>query len=114
MSPDATTALAAPAFMPYGWPVAEPELLMGYIGSVMVVRIGGALSARGFARYLEEWARAIDARPPNASVYAMYDMPDWPGMTALQRKQWAELLKSREATLRRTTRGMLLASPSAL
>jgi hypothetical protein len=102
------------AFMPGGWPVAEPELLMGYVGSVMVVRIGGALSATDFARYLEEWTRAIDARPADAAVFTMYDMPEWPGMTGTQRNQWGAALKSREEKLRVTTRGMVLASPSIL
>jgi hypothetical protein len=94
--------------------VIEPDLLMGYIGTSMVVRIGGGLSPSGFARYFAEWIRAIDARPENASVFAMYDIPDWPGMTAEQRKEWGEMLRSRERELRRTTRGMVLASPSRL
>ena len=106
--------LLPPGFMPTGWPVVEPDLLMGYVGHVMAIRLGGGLSASGFARYLAEWTRAIDARPAAASVFAMYDIPDWPGMTAVQRKDWGALLKSREETLRRTTRGMVLASPSAL
>jgi hypothetical protein len=44
----------------------------------------------------------------------MYDIPEWPGMTAVQRKNWGAMLKSREEMLRRTTRGMVLASPSRL
>jgi hypothetical protein len=87
---------------------------MGYVGSVMVIRIGSSLSAATFDRYLREWARSVDARPPSASVFAMYDIPEWPGMTALQRKQWGAMLKSREEVLRRTTSGMVLASPSRL
>jgi hypothetical protein len=109
-----TESILAPSFVPLGWPVIEPELLMGYVGSVMVVRMGGALSASGFARYLEEWVRAIDARPATARVFSMYDLPDWFGMTATQRAQWGATLKSREETLRRTTCGMVLASPSTL
>jgi hypothetical protein len=109
-----SAALVPPGYMPRGWPVVEADLLMGYVGAVMVVRLGGGLSASGFARYLAEWTRAIDARPEAASVFAMYDIPDWPGMTAVQRKDWGALLKSREETLRRTTRGMVVASPSAL
>jgi hypothetical protein len=100
--------------MPSGWPVMEPELLMSYVGCVLVIRIGGSLTAPRFSRYVEEWSRSVDARPPEASVFAMYDLPEWPGMTAVQRQQWAAMLKSREAILRRTTRGMLLASPSAI
>src|SRR5258706_3473498 len=103
-------SILAPSFMPAGWPVTEPELLMGYVGSIMVVRMGGALAASGFARYLEEWVRAIDARPAAARVFSLYDLPDWFGMTASQRAQWGATLKSREETLRRTTRGMVLAS----
>jgi hypothetical protein len=106
--------IEAPRFVPEGWPVVEPDLLMGYVGSVMAIRIGGGLSATGFARYLAEWVRAVDARPHDASVFAMYDIPDWPGMTAVQRKQWGEMLRSRERVLRRTTKGMVLASPSRL
>jgi hypothetical protein len=106
--------LAAPLFMPSAWPVVEPELLMGYVGSILVVRIGVGLTASGFARYIEEWSRSVDARPAEANVFAMYDLPEWPGMTAVQRKQWSAMLESREATLRRTTRGMVLASPSVL
>jgi len=109
-----TPALTPPGFMPTGWPVVEPELLMGYVGQVLVVRIGGGLTARSFARYLEEWARSVDARPAHASVLAMYDMPEWPGMTALQRKEWGTMLKSREETLRKTTRGVVIATPSGL
>lgn len=110
----ALPSLVPARFMPQGWPVVEPDLLMGYVGSVMVVRFGGGLSPSGFARYLAEWLRAIDARPENASVFAMYDIPDWPGMTAVQRQQWADTLRSREDVLQRTTRGMVLASPSRL
>jgi hypothetical protein len=87
---------------------------MGYVGSVMVIRIGAVLSSKGFTRYLEEWARSVDARPAEAKVFAMYDIPEWPGMTAIQRKQWGAMLKSREETLRRTTSGMILAAPSSL
>jgi hypothetical protein len=112
--PLSITLLAPPGYMPSGWPVVEPDLLMGYVGSVMVVRLGGGLSASGFARYLAEWTRAIDARPESAAVFALYDIPDWPGMTATQRRNWGVLLKSREETLRRTTVGMVLATPSAL
>jgi hypothetical protein len=63
---------------------------------------------------MEEWARSVDARPPNAGVFAMYDIPEWPGMNAVQRRDWSAMLKSREEVLRRTTRGMVLASPSVL
>ena len=112
--PLSAAPLLPPGYMPTGWPVVEPDLLMGYVGHVMVIRLGGGLSAAGFARYLAEWTRAVDARPALASVFAMYDIPDWPGMTAVQRKDWGALLKSREEVLRRTTRGMVLASPSAL
>jgi hypothetical protein len=87
---------------------------MGYVGSIMVIRIGGALPSTSLTRYFEEWQRAVDARPAGAAVFAMYDLPEWPGMTAVQRKEWAAMLKSREQTLRQTTRGMLLASPSVL
>ncbi len=106
--------LAALPFVPSGWPVAEPDLLMGYVGSVLVIRIGVDLTATNFARYIQEWSRSVDARPADANVFAMYDLPEWPGMTAVQRKEWAAMLKSRDATLRRTTRGMVLASPSVL
>jgi hypothetical protein len=106
--------LAAPPFVPSGWPVAEADLLMGYVDSVLVIRIGVGLTAGNFARYIKEWSRSVDARPANASVFAMYDLPEWPGMTAVQRKEWGAMLKSREATLRQTTRGMVLASPSVL
>jgi hypothetical protein len=87
---------------------------MGYIGPIMVVRLGGLLAASGLARYFAEWKRGVDARPGDAAVFAMYDLPEWPGMTAVQRKEWAGMLKSREDALRKTTRGMLLASPSVL
>jgi hypothetical protein len=111
-APVASPSLRAPAFAPEGWPVVETGLLMGYVGQVMVIRIGGALSLDAFARYLAEWARSVDARPTDAAVFAMYDIPEWPGMSAVQRKQWGEMLKSREETLRRTTSGMILAAPS--
>lgn len=107
-------SLDPPTFMPGDWPIVEPELLMGYVGPTLVIRIGGKLPASGFARYVKEWSRSVDARPENAEVFALYDIPEWPGMTAVQRKQWAEMLKSRERVLRRTTRGMVLASPSKL
>ena len=110
----ATPSLQPPLFVPAGWPVVAPDLLMGYVGNVMVIRIGAVLPSESFARYLTEWARAVDARPAGAAVFAMYDIPEWPGMTALQRKQWGAMLKSREETLRRTTSGMLLAAPSPL
>jgi hypothetical protein len=106
--------LAPPDFMPPDWPVAEPDLLIGYVGNVLVFRIGGALPETSFRRYLVEWTRAIDARPRDAAVFAIYDIPEWPGMTAVQRRDWSAMLKSREAVLRRTTRGMVLASPSVL
>jgi hypothetical protein len=106
--------VAPPTFMPSGWPVAEPELLMGYVGLVMVIRIGGAVAPLAFDRYLAEWLRAVDARPGGAAVFTMYDMPEWPGMTGTQRAQWGATLRSREDTLRRTTSGMVLASPSTL
>jgi hypothetical protein len=106
--------LALPAFVPEGWPVIEPDLLMGYVGDVLSVRIGGNLTAHGFARYIEEWSRSVDARPPTAKVFAMYDLPEWPGMNAVQRKQWAGMLKSREGVLRATTRSVVIASPSVL
>jgi hypothetical protein len=99
-------------FVPSGWPIAEQELLLGYVGTVLVVRFGGSLSASGFARYIEEWKRGIDARPADAAVFAMYDLPDWPGLTAAQRKQWGDTLKSREEVLRQTTRGVVIATPS--
>src|SRR5580693_3810727 len=104
--------LPPPDFAPPDWPVVEPDLLMGYVGNVLVIRIGGSLPATSFRRYMEEWARAVDARPNDAAVFAMYDIPEWPGMTAVQRRDWSAMLKSREAVLRRTTRGMVLASPS--
>jgi hypothetical protein len=104
--------LPPPDFAPPDWPVVEPDLLMGYVGNVLVIRIGGSLPAASFRRYTEEWARAVDARPNDAAVFAMYDIPEWPGMTAVQRRDWSAMLKSREAVLRRTTRGMVLASPS--
>lgn len=106
--------LAPPEFEPPGWPVVEPDLLMGYVGNVLVIRIGGGLPDASFRRYMEEWDRAVDARPPDAAVFAMYDIPEWPGMTAVQRRDWSAMLKSREEMLRRTTRGMVLASPSVL
>ena len=87
---------------------------MTYVDRVMVIRIAEDLSARGFSRYIEEWSRSVDARPNDASVYAMYDLPGWPGMTAVQRREWAAMLKSREAKLRLTTRGMVLATPSVV
>jgi hypothetical protein len=112
--PVSTSTLSTPAFMPKGWPVAVPELLMGYVGPVLAIRIGATFSAAEFARYTEEWARSVDARPDDAAVFALYDVPVWPGMTAVQRREWGTMLKSHEGKLRLTTRGMALASPSAL
>jgi hypothetical protein len=109
-----TAPLEAPPFMPGDWPVAVPGLLMGYVGTTMVVRIGSQLPSATFARYIKEWSRAVEARPESASVFAMYDIPDWPGMTAVQRQQWGDMLKSHERVLRRTTAGMVLATPSRL
>jgi hypothetical protein len=107
-------AVGAPDYMPSGWPVVEEDLLMGYVGNVLVTRIGGRLPAASFSRYLQEWCRAIDARPRDAGVFSMYDIPEWPGMTAVQRRDWSQMLKSREEVLRKSTRGMVLASPSVL
>jgi hypothetical protein len=103
-----------PRFAPQGWPVVEPDLVMGYVGPVMVIRLAGGLSAHGFSRYIEEWSRSVDARPTDARVFAMYDLPEWPGMTAVQRREWAAMLKSREDKLRLTTQGMVLATPSVI
>jgi hypothetical protein len=108
------SSLVPPPFVPEGWPVVEPGLLMGYVGSVLVIRIGADLGPAGFARYIREWTRSVDARPAGASVFAMYDIAEWPGMTAVQRKEWGAMLKSREDVLRKTTLGMILASPSKI
>jgi hypothetical protein len=110
----AVDLLATPAFSPPTWPLVTPDLLMGYVGAVMVVRIGGGLSDHDLASYFVEWKRGVDARPADASVYAMYDIFEWPGMNAVQRREWAAMLRSREDILRKTTRGMVLASPSTL
>jgi hypothetical protein len=112
--PNPTTSLIPPPFAPDGWPVVCPELLMGYVGSVLVIRIGGSLDQGAFGLYLREWERSVVARPADADVFALYDMPEWPGLTALQRKAWAGMLASHERVLRRTTRGVVLASPSSL
>jgi hypothetical protein len=106
--------LAAPPYVPEGWPVAIPELLMAYVDRVMAIRIGAAFGQPAFERYLHEWERSVEARPPGAGVFAMYDIPVWPGLTAVQRKAWAAMLQKHEETLRRTTRGMALAAQSAL
>ena len=80
----------------------------------MVIRIGGTVAPRTFDCYLAEWLRAVDARPAGAAVFTMYDMLEWPGMTATHRSRWGATLRSRDDTLRRTTSGMVLASPSTL
>ena len=87
---------------------------MGYVDHVMVIRIGRNFGEPAFARYMREWERSIEARPDGAAVFAMYDIPEWPGLTALQRKSWAAMLSKHHRALRRTTRGMVLATPSAL
>jgi hypothetical protein len=106
--------LSSPAFTPKGWPVVQPELLMGYVDRVMVVRIGPAFAEPAFAHYLREWERAVEARPAGSAIFAMYDMPAWPGLTAVQRKSWAGMLSRHQEILRATTRGMVLATPSSL
>ena len=108
------TRFDQPDFVPAGWPVSEPDLFMSYVGAILVIRIGPAFPASSFTRYLAEWARSVDARPSDAAVFAMYDLPSWPGMTAVQRQEWAAMLKSRHEMLQRTTRGMLLATPSPI
>ena len=107
-------SLAPPEFMPSGWPVVERGLMMGYVGAVLVVRIGAVLPKEGFDRYIDEWTRSVDARPRDCAVFALYDVPVWPGMTPVQRKHWSMMLKSREDVLRRTTRGMVMASTSPI
>jgi hypothetical protein len=87
---------------------------MAYVGTTMTIRIGSTLPTASFARYLKEWSRAVEGRPETASVFAMYDIPEWPGMTAVDRRQWSDMLKSHERILRRTTAGMVLAAPSRL
>ena len=107
-------SLAAPSFMPNGWPVIERGLLMAYVGPIMVIRIGSVFPDASFERYLEEWKRSVEGRPRDASVFALYDIPIWPGMQPVQRRRWSEMLKRHEGRLRTTTRGMALATPSAL
>jgi hypothetical protein len=109
-----TTLEITPEFMPPGWPVIAPDLLLAYLGSMLVVRIGSGISGDAFLRYRDEWTRSVDLRPAHASIFAMYDLPDWPGLTAEQRRQWGEMLKSREDVLKRTTRGVVIASPSSV
>ena len=65
-----------PAHAPKEWPVVEPDLLMSYVDSVLVIRIGAEMTRRSFHRYLEEWTRSVDARPEDAGVFAMYDLPE--------------------------------------
>lgn len=108
------TSLAIPSHMPSDWPVVERGLIMGYIGPVLVIRISAIFPESSFERYLVEWTRSVDARPNDAAIFALYDIRTWPGMSAVQRRRWGEMLKSREATLRRTTRGMVLASAAPI
>lgn len=110
--PPSSALLGPPVFTPKGWPVVEPELFMAYVDRIMVIRIGAAFGQPAFARYIAEWERSVDERPPGAAVFAMYDMPVWPGLDPVQRKAWAGMLRKHEETLRRTTRGMALATPS--
>jgi hypothetical protein len=99
---------------PVGWPVVDRGLFMAYVGQVLVVHMDGTLSDAAFARYRSEWLRAVDVRPADAKMFALYQFPEWPGITAGQRKQWAEMLASRGPVLKRTTVGMALATGSVL
>src|SRR5262249_22819932 len=97
-----------------GWPVLEPGLAMTMSDRVLVVHIDERLTPAAFARYLEEWKRGVDARPPEARGGAVYDVPGWAGFTAGMRREWGDMLKSREGKLRATTVGMALVTPSLL
>lgn len=99
---------------PDGWPVVDDGLLMAMIDRLLVVRIDDRLTPASFARYRQEWLRAVDARPPTAKVGAFYDIPAWVGIQAKERRAWAEMLKSREAVLASTTTSMTLTTPSVV
>ena len=81
---------------------------------LLLIRMTAQLDERGFTRYCEEWMRSVDARTPDSSVVAVYDIPSWPGLSAAQRKTWAAMLQSRKDVLQQTTAGMVLVSPSPL
>jgi hypothetical protein len=99
---------------PMGWPVYEPGLMMAVVDRVLLIRLDRGLTQASFDRYRTEWLRSIDSRSHNARIGALYTIPTWAGVTASMRKQWAEMLKSREDVLRRTTAGMALVTPSPL
>jgi hypothetical protein len=100
--------------MPEGWPIFEPGLMMAMLDRLLVVHLDARLTPTSFARYRAAWLRAIDARAPQARAGALYAVPTWAGITARMRKDWADMLKSREQTLRATTAGMALVTPSLL
>jgi hypothetical protein len=97
---------------PDDWPILDEGLLMAMIDRLLVVRIDARLTPKSFARYRHEWLRAVDARPPRAKVGAFYDIPTWVGLQAKQRREWADMLKSREKVLAATTTSMTLTTPS--
>jgi hypothetical protein len=99
---------------PEGWPVVDDGLVMAFVDRILVVRFDERLTPRAFEHYREEWLRSVDARGPHTRVVAFYDIPSFAGFTARQRKEMAEMLKSREATLRATTVAMALATPSPI
>lgn len=88
--------------------------MMAFFDRVLVVHLDERLTAASFARYRTEWLASVDARVTGAQVGAFYSVPAWAGITAAMRKDWAGMLKSREATLRATTVGMAMATPSLL
>ena len=88
--------------------------MMAFFDRVLVVHLDERLTAASFARYRTEWLASVDARATDAQVGAFYSVPAWAGITAAMRKDWAGMLKSREATLRATTVGMAMATPSLL
>ncbi len=99
---------------PEGWPIVDEGLVMPFIDRILLVRFDAHLTPRAFDHYRAEWLRSVDARGPHTRVVAFYDIPSFAGFTARQRKEMAEMLKSREEILRETTVAMALATPSPL
>jgi hypothetical protein len=99
---------------PESEPIVDEGLLMATLGPLLVVRIDDRITPQGFARYRAEWLRSVDARPQSARVGAFYDIPNWVGFNAKQRREWADMLKSRAVVLKATTASMTLATPSVI
>lgn len=110
--PSAPPSLNPPGLVLSGWPVAEPGLLMAHIGRILIIHTTAESTPHSQRRHLDELARAIDAR--TSPIGVLYDVPATRASDAMDRKEAAALLKSREEKLRKTTTAYAMATPSML